>query len=47
MTMSSVSCWINAVKEINASFNGFKYVGRSSNTHKVYRFILWKIWNCF
>ena len=43
MSMTTVTAWIYAVKEINSTFNTFQNIGRCSHTHQVSRFILRKI----
>jgi len=46
MPMSSISTWVNTIKEINTSVNRLKNICRRSNSHQISRLVLWKIWNC-
>ena len=39
-----VSGRIYTIKEIHTTFHCFKYIGRRTNSHKINRFVLWKIW---
>ena len=39
MSVSSVSGRINAIKEIHAALNSLQYIGGSSNSHQIGRFL--------
>ena len=43
MSVSSVSCRINAVEEVHTSVYALEYVGRRSYSHQISRLFLWKV----
>ena len=43
MTVTSITAWINTVKEIDSSCNTFQDICRSTNSHQISRLVLWKM----
>lgn len=47
MSVAAVSAWVYTVKEVDSSLYTLKYIGRSSYSHQVCRFINRQMRHCF
>ena len=47
MSVTAVSAWVYTVKEVDSSLYTLKYIGRSSYSHQVCRFINRQMRHCF
>ena len=47
MSVTAISAWVYTVKEVDSSLYTLKYIGRSSYSHQVCRFINRQMRHCF